>query len=289
MAEPVAGTATEEKPQGVTEPVVELPPETQLTVEPPIPEEEKEPGGDTPEAVFARKQYREAKEAKRVAGEKEQAFQQEREARIRLEEQLKAAKEAPASKETKIFSMAEVRQAVRDGRITDEQADEYIQNTIIPNQISRTLETERRKEAEAKPVERAAGELEKYKALVPGLMTDGHENRQKVIAEMRELVGYGLPNTIVTQAVAVKNVFGKLSDLEKRGEVDRITRQGLRPGPVDATAGGGGAQPSSSPISKVPKDMLDYWRGIPGVTEKQVEKYAQEHVDKMARRRSMVG
>ena len=286
MAEPVAGTATEEKPQGVTEPVVETQPETLPTVEPPIPEEEKEPGGDTPEAVFARKQYREAKEAKRVAGEKEQAFQQEREARIRLEEQLKAAKEVPAKAEKpQVYTKEQVQALIDRGEASVLDGAVF----LAKQELQQELEAERRREAEAKPVERAAGELEKYKTLVPGLMTDGHENRQKVIAEMRELVGYGLPNNVVTQAVAVKNVFGKLSDLEKRGEVDRITRQGLRPGPVDATAGGGGAQPSSSPINKVPKDMLDYWRGMPGVTEKQVEKYAQEHVDKMARRRSMVG
>lgn len=260
MAEPEAVAATEVTPQVVKPVVVEPAKEPEPAPAPATPDEDREPSGDSPEAVFARKQYREAKEARRVAAEREREARDEREARIRLEEQLRLAKEAPVQREEKIYSIAEVRQAVRDGRITEDQGDGYIQDTIIPHQIKQTLEAERRKQTEQQPLERALADVEAYKAEIPDLNDPRSESFRKVAVEYQRLVKErGMPNNYVTQALAVETTLGKLSDIRKRSEVDRTTRASLSPAPVDATAGGAGVSGQAVDLTKAPPGMRAMW------------------------------
>ena len=259
MAEPKTVTATEDKPQ-VTPPVVEPPKEPDVSPGTVVLDDDKEPGGDSPEAVFARKVWRERREARAEAKAARDEAQRERDERIRAEEQLRLAKEAPTTKETKIYSMAEVRQAVRDGRISEADGDTYIQDTIIPHQIKQTLEAEKRQQAEKQPLERAAAELEEFKTIIPQIMVEGSDERTKVLIEVRRLMdSRGWANDSRTQVQAVENVFGRLSENKKRGEVDRATRAGLRPGPVDAGAGGAGVTTGAVDLSKAPPGMRAMW------------------------------
>jgi len=232
MPEPEVVPATEVTPQ-VIEPVVETPPAEPETP-PAAPSEDGEPGGDTPEAVFARKQYREAKTARAEA-------QQERDARIRAEERLKVA-EAPKKEEVEpVWGLSHVVKALAEGRVQPDEAEQYLQTQTLPKLFNEFLETRERKKAEQQPQEKALAEVNEYITLIPQLATEGSEERQKVVNEVRRIMAEdGVPYDFLVQRRAVRSVFGNLSDVKKRGEVDRTTRAGLKLPPVDVGGGGGG-------------------------------------------------
>lgn len=260
MPEPETVAGAEVTPQAV-EPVVETPPvETDVSHEtPPETPDDGEPGGKGPLEVARRKEYE-----RRVAAEARAAA---------LEEQLKAAREVPAAKETKVFSMAEVRQAVRDGRISESDGDTYIQETIIPHQIKQTLEAEKRQQAEQEPLARALADVEAYKAEIPELTDTRSEPFRKVATEYQRLIRErGMSPNYVTQALAVETTLGKLADIKKRSEVDRNTRLGLTPPPTDRGAGGAGAVVSGKiDLTKAPQTMVTSWdrEGVDQVTRER--------------------
>ena len=280
--EPVAGTEVTPQEQP---PVVEPPKEPDVSHETVVLDDDKEPGGDSPEAIFARKVWRERREARAEAKTARDEAQRERDERIRAEEQLRAARETrSAEEETKVYTLAQVRQAVRDGRITEEAGDQYIQDTVIPYQIKQTLEVERRKAAEQQPQERAISDIETYKTEVPELKDIHSDTFKKVAIEYQRLIRErGMLNNFVTQAVAVENTLGKLSDIRKRGEVDRNTRLGLTPSPTDRGAGGAGAVASGKiDITKAPQTMVTSW-DREGVDQATRERRYKIYLDLKAR------
>ena len=271
MPEPETVAGTEVTPQ-VTPPVVEPPKEPDVSHEtPPETLDETEPGGKGPLEIARRKEYE-----RRVAAEAKASA---------LEEQLKAARETrSAEEETKVYTLAQVRQAVRDGRITEEAGDQYIQDTVIPYQIKQTLEVERRKAAEQQPQERAISDIETYKTEVPELKDIHSDTFKKVAIEYQRLIRErGMLNNFVTQAVAVENTLGKLSDIRKRGEVDRNTRLGLTPSPTDRGAGGAGTVASGKlDITKAPQTMVTSW-DREGVDQATRERRYKIYLDLKAR------
>lgn len=217
MADEVTPPAEEKKPD-------EIPPVTPPEKPPIVPPEDGEPGGDSPEAVFARKQYREAKQAREELG-------REKEARIRLEERLRLQEEQTKKKpeEQRVYTKAEIRGLVTAGQITQEDADRYEEEIIIPHKIQQTLRGEKARESQSKPLERAAIEIGQYKQYVPELVDKSSEKFQQAAKEYARLVTEdGQPETLVTEKMALRYIFGSLDDLKNRKDLKSMTRDSTR-------------------------------------------------------------
>jgi len=249
-------------PEGteVIEPIVTPPaepviPPVEPVKEPPEPKAplgDEEPGGDSPEAVFARKQYREAKQAKAEA-------QTEREQRIRLEEQLRAAKET-GEKPPRLWTPLELRAAIQAGTLNREEGFDYLADTF-EQQVDRVLQEKVKAAEQLKPLERAKVEFDEYLKLSPDLLDATSDIRQKADTEVERLIGdYGQPRNVVTKRQALENVLGKLSDVKARRQMDAATRASGRPAPADAGAGGGTSGNNGKvDISKAPAHLVSFW------------------------------
>lgn len=277
-------------PEGVTEPevippVVEPVPEIPEPPESPpvIPVEEGEPGGDTPEAVFARKQYREAKTARAEA-------QTERDTRIRevarLEEQMRLIKESQGKKEPEPQVTVEViGAAVQSGEITADRG-QYL--------IGRLAARDEREEADrqqvaARPIQRAAAAITEYRDNVSWIDSPSDPNYLAAKREYDRLVEFGYAPNLLTSLQAIEKVAGPIGNLKARKQMDENTRRAAlvhveSPG----GGGGGGGEAQSNAISKVPKALIESWRAS-GATDVQLKKYAEHHLGKMERRRATVG
>lgn len=231
----------------------ELPlPET-VVAPPELPAEsdpDKEPGGDSPEAVFARKQYREAKTAKLEA-------QQSREAVIRLEEQLRLAKEAPVKPAEKIYTPDEVETAIEAGQIKRSEGMAYLARVEATKVIR---ESEAQKEA-AQPIVRAAAKVEEYRKLGVTWMdnpADPKYIRATQIYQQRVRDGY--PNDLRSTVDAIREVEGDLDMLKQRKESAAMTRAN-NAGHAETSAGGGSSAGTTGKVdlSKATPTMKAAW------------------------------
>lgn len=244
-------------------------------------DDDKEPGGTDGAAVYARRKNREAKAAK-------EAFEAEREARIRLEEQLSAAKQQQErTPQKKVFTPEQVWAEVAAGRLDADKANEYLENTkqTLRDQVRAAL---REEIAATRPIETAIEKINQYRSEIDWANDKTHPNFLKAQVKFRELVARGSPMNEATELTALEFVAGDLDTLRKRNAMREQTRAGARPAPVDVGAGGNGTQRSTDVTSKVPKDLVEGWRRL-GANDEQVKKYAQHHLDRMSRRRTAMG
>ena len=142
MAEPTEAKGTEEKPV-VTIPAPTLPAKDDLLALTPAASEgsdddDREPGGTDPQAVRARKEYRQRKRY-------EHALVQEREARIAAEARATAladARRTPVQPERR-YTSAELQQAVDAGTITGIEAADYLARVNAEDVGARIVNSER--------------------------------------------------------------------------------------------------------------------------------------------------
>jgi hypothetical protein len=242
--EPEVVPATEVVPQ-VVEPVVEPTPETPPVAEPETPpvDDDEEPGGKSPLEVARRKEYE-----RRVTAEARATA---------LEEQLRLAKETPPEKPT-IWTKEQVQTAIDGGRVSVLEGAVF----LAKQEFQQDLEAREKKKAEQQPQEKALAEVNEFISVIPQIAVEGSEERRKVAAEVRRIMAEdGVPYDYITQRRAVRAVFGTLADQKKRAEVDRATRSGLRPAPVDAGGGGGGGGGANGKVdlAKAPATMVASW------------------------------
>ena len=92
---------------------------------------------------------------------------------------------------------------------------------------------------------------------MPDLANKGSETVRKAAHEYAQLLERGLPENMVTEALAVKIAVGPLEKLRKQKEVADATRNGAQ---FHAEAGAGGSdRPAGPDVSKAPAYMVESW------------------------------
>lgn len=243
----------------VTPPLPNAPPPADTTSPPVVDDGDKphplEPEGERFKQVWARAKAAEERE-KRVEAE----LQREREERIRYEERLKAAEATTATTaKEKAYNWQQLEDFIANGQMTRAQANEY-RETVLKQEAA--AEAERRVAAQltaTRRVERIQTDLDKYKALIPNVITPGTPERERVSQEYRYMVDVlGMPNTVATELAAARAAFGELSALERSKAAAASTREN-REGTMDTTTAGSPASTKEDPLKKLtPREHEHY-------------------------------
>jgi len=137
----------------------------------------------------------------------QEQLQQEREARIRLEEKPSAEPE---------YSREELLSMVEDEKITQLQADKLWEKQIEDSVTKKVLGTVSKIDSQ----KQINQDLREYKRLKPGISKNGSEDREKVAEEYAYLISIGQPDSVSTELTAVRNVFGPVEKLKKKLELE---------------------------------------------------------------------
>lgn len=177
------------------------------------PTEEKEDRGDI--AVYERKSHQ---AVKKLEGE----LQAEREARIRLEEQVRFLGQAKTEKveSPKIYTPEEVQTAVDAGNLSAAKGAAYLARL----EAEKVFEEKSAIAARRAPIDRAKLEIHEHRKLNPWIDDQGDSRRKEIDAEYYRLVGYGHHADERTQLVAVEKIVGSLDAQRKRHEMANLTR-----------------------------------------------------------------
>lgn len=139
----------------------------------------------------------------------EQLLEEERNARLRLEEQSKPKEKA--------YTRAELLDLVEEEKMTQVQADKIWEEQITKNVTTNVLGIVKNNESK-KQMSKVLGE---YKKLKPDIVINGTVDREKVKSEFDYLVNdLGLPNSVETELAAVRNVFGPLDKIKKKLDLE---------------------------------------------------------------------
>lgn len=161
----------------------------------------------------------------------------EQEARRLREEvaELRAGQKAQAPKPP---TLAELRQMVLAGDITQEQADALYEKQLIERTKRVAVDATGQVLSDKERLGRVTAELQGYKELVPDAWVPGSPERDKAAKEYRHLVAdLGYPEGTATEAAALRAAFGDLATLRQS--------RSARPGPADTHAETGGGKPES--------------------------------------------
>jgi len=177
---------------------------------------------------------------------------QEREARIRLEERLAArereqAPPPPKEEPAKVFTRAQLRAAVNEGTIDEDQMEEIWSNQqrdqILRDAEKLLVERERKHTTESV----VETETSKYIAAYPDLKEIGSVNWKRVKAEYDFLRKLGDPDNPVTELKALRAALGSNPDrIPERTASRRETT-----GETSGASGGGSDRP------------VDIWNQVP--------------------------
>jgi len=148
------------------------------------------------------------------------SLDQEREARIRLEEQVKAGQKNEPARYTK----QSLREAVAVGQMTQDQADDLWDTQREAEITEKVMGAVTASTTQNKAVERVDTDLARYKALAPDLMVEGSEIRNEVTARYQYLISIGAPHGSGTQLAAANAVLGPIDRLEKKGKGRTVTQ-----------------------------------------------------------------
>ena len=156
------------------------------------------------------------------------SLEQEREARIRLEEQVKQ-KDEPER-----YTKQQLREAVATGQMTQDQADDLWDTQREAEITQKVVGAVTANTAQSKAAERVDADLSRYKELAPDLMVEGSETRNEVAKRYQYLLTIGAPPGPATQLAAANAALGPIDRLEKKGKGRVVTQT------HEETGGGGG-------------------------------------------------
>ena len=113
------------------------------------------------------------------------------------------------------FTRADLAASVEKGTLTQEQANDLWERQLV----DRTRKVARETATEVVTINRTTGlidaEMRRYKELVPDVMREGTEARDKVAEEYRYLVDRGHPENRTTELAALRAAYGPIEKLEK--------------------------------------------------------------------------
>lgn len=252
MPEPEKPTPDPEKPQLA---IQEAPPEGEKPPDEPAKEPEKphelEPGGDRFKQVWAR-----AKKA-------EEEARAEREARIAAEARAKALEETKkADEKPKRYTAEQVQKAVEAGQITQAEAMDYVAETKAQAAAEAVERRRLERERAERPVSEAQREMADYLEAKPGLRDKSDPKFNEVARVYQELTGrYGMADNLVTEVLALRQVYGPASGLRASREVREMTREAADLHAETAAGGGTGGKGGNNadPLAKVPKRYVEFW------------------------------
>ena len=225
---------------------------------------DREPGGDEPQAVRARKEYRLRKRL-------EAQLEDERRSNIAREARLKALEEFKPreSKETKkVYTAAELQVAVDAGTITVMDAANYLAEQRAKETADRVRKEEREIAAREYQESQVKAVLAEYTTAAPWLKDKYDSRRKPVEEEFYRLVdpngNYRLPDTLATELLALERVLGTPKAFKDRTALESKGRQARSDMHVESGAGGGtsgapkgtGQKPD---LAKMPQHFKDYW------------------------------
>lgn len=273
QVEPTAESQTESQP--VEQEETQQPePQAEATAEP---EEDREPGGDSPTAVYARKQYR---EAKRLREEKARLELE----RARLEGELQALKQAPKQPEQPTGpTIEQVYEAIRNGVFATPEDLARAYQFIAREEAKAEFRREQERQRAEQPLKRAEADVQAYVEHLPELADRSSRAFQQTALKYQELLSWGYPDDVRTQRIALEMTHGSLEKLRSKKEVDRMTRETLRPH-TEAPAGGT-PPPKRNSIDAAPAHMKANWERL-GVSQADREKEYRYWLAKQGQRRS---
>jgi hypothetical protein len=184
---------------------------------------------------------------------------EEREARIRLEERLRAQEEArktePKKEEPQPYTRQELRAAVNEGKIDEDQMEE-----IWAKQQRELIQRDMRNQLEERDQVRSTEsfvdtEMEKYISAYPGVKQVGSDEWKRVKNEYDFLIKMGDKDEKATELKALRAAFGP--------NTERIPKRtaALRETPADAAGSPG--EPGNRPVdiwNRVPKHLRAYYK-----------------------------
>ena len=222
--------------------------------------EEKEPGGDSPEQIRARKEYRLRKKIEAEA-------QTEREKVIALEARVQTLQEVAQRKPSvdqqeppKRFTSAEALRKVDNGEWTREQASDYIADSRYL--VNRTQE--KAEEAAVRnilgPVEEAQKEAFEYVALDPRLKNGTHPKFKEILKQVAFYRREDPKRTpIQAERLAMRQVLGDLGDFRESLKTNNARPSGDH---HVETMGGGvnlGERTRTDKFADIPQYTKDLW------------------------------
>jgi hypothetical protein len=182
----------------------------------------------------------------------------ERERRIRLEERLAVKEETPppaAEPPPKEFTRAELRSAVNEGQIDDDQMEEMWakqQRDAHKRDTTELLETRDREKTAVNVIET---DTQKYLDTYPDVTDVKSENWAKVKEEYDWLVKIGNPTSKATELMALRAALPKPDRMRDRASRLRETPRGASSGAGDPTP------PGSRPVdifNQIPQQYRAY-------------------------------
>jgi len=252
MAEGMEAIAELEPAQPLqTEPETEPSPETETPPEQPEVVDEGKPGGADPQAVRARREYQARKQAERANEELRLKL-------ASLEGEVKTLKETRTEKPAeRIFTLAELNTALAEGTLKPEVYGQYVEQHYLPAKVKELLQQEKQLEQKAKPEERALQECTEYTKVQPWLNDTRDPRFLEVAAEFNKLTAdYGMPETWVTRALAVRNVLGPLDKLKEKAAVKSMSRDATK---FHSEVPAGGNATPKSPLAAAPAELVAQW------------------------------
>ena len=135
---------------------------------------------------------------------------QVRDLKGKLDDKAKSEKIAP-----KELSRTELATAVEKGELTQDQANGLWERQLVERTQNTARETAAQVVTEAETNRRIDAEMRRYKELIPAVMRDGTEERDKVADEYRYLVSTGHPENRNTELAALRLAHGSIERLEK--------------------------------------------------------------------------
>lgn len=278
MAEAAVVDPTAETPASVDAPVVETPP-TETHDDP-----DREPGGDSPQEVRARKEYR---LRKRLEGE---LFDLQQE-RVATNARLKTLEEVtrPQLPKSPVYTTTQLQAAVDAGTISIVEAADYLAEQRARQTADRVVRQERTRDDESSRQGRAQELIDKYVEVAPWLMDKHDAKRKPLESEYARLIDpngiYRLPDNTTTEALLLEKTLGSLESFKAKARLNRTAGSNTD---FHTESGAGGATQAPRPangsvdMTKMPKHFVDFWDKS-GTPVKEREKETKLYFERQAR------
>lgn len=183
---------------------------------------------------------------------------QETEQRIRLQERLKAREESPAQQQKpeppKVFTRQQLRAAVNEGTIDEDQMEEVWATQNREVQKRDTQELIENRDRFNRVVDVVESETSKYLAAYPELQTVGTPDWTKLKREYDFLRSIGDDDSKTTELKAMRAAFGNSTRIPERTAALRET-----PRETSGAQGAAGTRPVDI-WNRVPKEYRDYYK-----------------------------
>lgn len=240
-------------------PAPEPAPEAAPVIEPVLEDPEKEPGGDDPQAIRARKEYR---LRRRLESELSLLQQEKIAATARMQTLEEFYK--PKAAQPRVYTTQELQTAIDAGTITVVEAADYLAEQRSKATADRVLKEERQRASDESRTATAQQRIDSYVEMLPWLR-DKTDSRRRVLetAYGRLMRDYELKDNLTTESLFLEKQFGSLDSLKAKARLDTDNRTHSDTH-MESGRGGGDApvvpKPGQKPdLAKMPEKFHKFW------------------------------